>query len=108
MLRTLVIHKCMDLPKVELKLRSKKNSTKRILFIVFTVTTKCIRVISAGERGHRNATSYQALLFQRDLTDSCTTEVEATVNDQKSVINLYKAASITLTQDNIQIDEANR
>lgn len=52
------------------------------------------------------STSYQVLLFQRDLTDARNREVEALVNYQTAMINLHKSAGTTLEHNNINIDEA--
>ncbi len=54
------------------------------------------------------STSYQLLLFQRDLTDARTSEVEATVNYQTAMITLNKATGTTLEKNNINLDEARR
>ena len=51
------------------------------------------------------STSYQVLLKQRDLTDAKSTEVEAMVQFQITVINLHRAVGSTLEQHHIEFDE---
>jgi len=54
------------------------------------------------------STSYQVMLFQRDLTDARATEIDAISDYQTAIIALYKAAGITLEQNNITIGEVVR
>jgi len=51
------------------------------------------------------STSYNVLLYQRDLTDAMVSWVDAIINYQIAMINLYKATGITLEKNNIQLKE---
>jgi len=51
------------------------------------------------------STSYNVLLYQRDLTDAKVHWVDAIINYQIAIINLYKATGITLEKNSIQLKE---
>ena len=60
-----------------------------------------------NEKYHKGlSTSYNVLLYQRDLTDAMVNWVEATINYQVAIIDLYKSVGITLEKNNIKFEEA--
>ena len=62
--------------------------------------------VEEGKFKNGLSTSYNVLLYQRDLSDAKSNEVAAAVNYQLAVIELNKAVGITLEKNNIKIKEA--
>lgn len=65
-----------------------------------------VESLATEEEKYRSglSTSYQVMLFQRDLTDARATEIDAISDYQTAIIALYKAVGNTLEQNNIKID----
>jgi len=66
-----------------------------------------VESLTTEEEKYRSglSTSYQVMLFQRDLTDARATEIDAISDYQTAIIGLYKSVGTTLEQNNITIDE---
>lgn len=66
-----------------------------------------VESLATEEEKYRSglSTSYQVMLFQRDLTDARATEIDAISDYQTAIIDLYQSVGTTLEQNNIKIQE---
>ncbi|MFT5697818.1 MAG: outer membrane protein TolC [Desulforhopalus sp.] len=94
--------------KVEVRaaLRTMKASYKRYKAAALS-KEYAVESLATEEEKYRSglSTSYQVMLFQRDLTDARASEIDAVADYQMAIIALYKAVGITLEQNNIRFDE---
>ncbi|WP_458774929.1 TolC family protein [Desulforhopalus sp. 52FAK] len=66
-----------------------------------------VESLTTEEEKYRSglSTSYQVMLFQRDLTDARAKEIDAISDYQTAIIGLYQSVGTTLEQNNIKIQE---